>query len=276
VTYLKGSYTGCPGPTHWTWSPAISNGTYLECINEDNNPIFFGSHPDWALNGVLNSGGGQTEDINEDGLLTPGNVAEVNRTATTDANGFAQFYVIYAKQFASWVKVKIEGRIYSYGDQTLGATQFYLPVLRDDVACAASPPGGISPFGLGAAPANVCTYVAATGGTAPTDLTATAVSSTRINLTWTEPVGGAKGYNVYRNRLYSPGAYAGWVLLGSVSSLTIGTTDAETVSDMAGAWIYPTGEVAPTAHVQYCYSIKAWNEPGNESPATSTVCVATP
>ena len=356
VTYLKGSYTGCPGPTHWTWSPAINNGTYLECINEDNNPIFYGSHPDWALNGVLNSGGGQTEDINGDGLLTPGNVAEVNRTATTDANGFAQFYVVYAKQFANWVKVRIEGRIYSYGDQTLGTTQFYLPVLRDDVACAVSPPGGISPFGLGASPNNVCTNVptassataptavtattlspsqiqvswaAATGAVAyriyqggiairdsvalsivisnlsanatycyavasldaanvessksstvcattelavpdaPTLLTATAFSSVQIDLAWTAPVGGARGYNIYRSRLNSLGDYVGWVMLGSVP--------ATTVSDKAGAWTYPAGELAPTTHVQYCYRITAWNEPGSdESTSTAAVCVATP
>lgn len=155
VTYLKGRYTGCVSTTdeYWVWTPATMN----ECYNEDNNPIFFAGHPEWLLNGFLDSGGGQTEDINGDGVLTPGNVAEVNRTATTDANGFAQFYVIYAKQFANWAKVKIEGRIYSYGDQTLGTTQFYLPVLRDDVKCAASPPGPVSPFGLGAAPHNVCT-----------------------------------------------------------------------------------------------------------------------
>jgi len=163
VTYLKGSYTGCafPDDKFWIWSPALdASGTYLECSNEDNNPIFFGSHPEWLLNGVLNSElppSLVTEDINGDGILTPGNVAEVNRTATTDANGFAQFYVIYAKQFANWVKVKIEGKIYSYGDQTRGTTQFYLPVLRDDVACSTSPPGPISPFGLGASPNNVCT-----------------------------------------------------------------------------------------------------------------------
>lgn len=159
VTYLKGSYTGCTFSTdkYWIWSPAISGGTYLECMNEDNNPTFFAAHPDWLLNGVLNNGGGQTEDENGDGVLTPGNIAEVNRTAITDANGFAQFYVIYAKQFANWVKVRIEGRIYSYGDQTLGTTQFYLPVLRDDVACVISPPGSISPFGLGTSPNNVCT-----------------------------------------------------------------------------------------------------------------------
>lgn len=162
VTYLKGSYTGCTSPEDlfWIWSPALNGGTYLECVNEDNNPIFFGSHPEWLLNGVRNSEPLPsliTEDINGDGVLTPGNVAEVNRTATTDANGFAQFYVIYAKQFANWVKVRIEGKIYSYGDQTLGTTRFYLPVLRDDVACTTSPPGPISPFGLGASPNNVCT-----------------------------------------------------------------------------------------------------------------------
>jgi hypothetical protein len=128
-------------------------------VNEDNNPIYFAAHPDWLLNGDLDSGGGLTEDINLDGILTPGNVATVNRTATTDANGFAQFYVTYAKMFANWVKVKIEGKIISYGDQTLGTTQFYLPIIRDDMLCSVVPPGTISPFGLGddTPGNNVCT-----------------------------------------------------------------------------------------------------------------------
>ncbi len=159
VAYLKGYYdnSGCPLAEYWSWTPALNGGTYLECANEDNNPLFFVTHPEWLLNGFLNSGGGQTEDINGDGVLTPGNVAVVNETATTDDDGFAKFYVIYAKQFANWVKVRIDGRIYSYGDQTLGTTQFYLPVLRADTACSVTPPGPISPFGLGTLPNNVCT-----------------------------------------------------------------------------------------------------------------------
>jgi len=174
VKYFKGYWTdsGCPESKYWSWTGALSicqlwdstnttclKGPRLECVNEDNNPIFYAGHPEWLLNGVLNSGGGQTEDINGDGVLTPGNIAEVDRTATTDANGFAQFYVIYTKQFASWVVVKIEGKIYSYGDQTLGTTQFTLPVLRTDTGCDTSPPGQTSPFGLGdmSAGNNVCT-----------------------------------------------------------------------------------------------------------------------
>jgi hypothetical protein len=167
VTFLKGSYTGClfTADVYWTWSPSIaSSNLILECVNEDNNVAAYGiTHPEWLLNGVKDSGINpitllwETEDINQDGVLTPGNIATVTTSAVTDANGFAQFYVIYAKQFASWVKVKIEGRIYSYGDQSLGTTTFLLPGLRDDYKCTTSPPGPISPFGMGAGANNVCT-----------------------------------------------------------------------------------------------------------------------
>lgn len=161
MTYLKGTYSdsGCPTSKYWSWVPSIAaSGLMLECVNEDNNVAAYGvTHPEWLLNGDLNSSGGLTEDINGDGYLTPGNVATINTTAITDANGFAQFYVTYAKQFASWVKVKIEGRIYSYGDQSLGGTVFYLPGLRADYGCDSTPPGSISPFGLGAGANNVCT-----------------------------------------------------------------------------------------------------------------------
>ncbi len=111
---------------------------------------------------------------------------------------------------------------------------------------------------------------------APTGLTATAVLATQVNLAWTASAGGARGYNVYRNRLNSSGAYVGEVLLGSVP----GTST--TVADVAGAWGYdtangyPPGENSPATHTLYCYRLRAWNEPGNESPFTSAVCVSTP
>lgn len=246
LTYLKGSYTGCTSPTDrfWIWSPATSNGTFLECDNEDNNPIFFNSHPEWLLNGVLNGdpAKGLTEDVNGDGVLTPGNVAEVNRTATTDANGFAQFYVIYAKQFANWVKVRIEGKIYSYGDQTLGTTQFYLPVLRDDVACTETPPGPISPYGLGASPNNVCTFVK-TALNAPV-VDAHPLSPTQILVSWTDA--GAASYRVYKD---------GTPLRDSVAL------------SIVNANLSPNN--------MYCYAVSSFDRAGVESSKSNTACATT-
>jgi len=249
VAYLFGNYsaTYCPDSIYWQLNWAMSNGRTLECANEDNNPTFFGSHPDWLLNGVLNSGGGQTEDINGDGVLTPGNVAEVNRTATTDANGFAQFYVIYAKQFANWVKVKIEGRIYSYGDQTLGTTVFYLPVLRDDTKCDVTPPGQISPFGLAA---GVCTPITEpnTPPPVPTGFTATLLAGPKVRLNWSASVGAAS-YKIYRDGAFQPLWFA----------------------------VEPTAATdTVAANNVYCYTITAVAATGSESVESVGVCVNTP
>lgn len=168
VEYYKGFTSGCTSSTDIYWqtqySTAIS-GTRLFCVNEDNNPAVYSLYPQWRLNGRLNNDPvtGITEDINGDGVLSPGNVADITtadntKTAITGADGFAQFYVLYAKMFARWVKVRIDGFIYSYGDQSMGSTQFELPVLADDMKCSATVPGPVSPWGRGVAPTdNVCT-----------------------------------------------------------------------------------------------------------------------
>lgn len=248
LTYLKGNYTGCslPADTYWVWNPVVNGGTYLECVNEDNNPSYAAGNPDWLLNGILNSGGGQTEDINGDGVLTPGNVAEVNRTATTDANGFAQFYVVYAKQFANWVKVRIEGKIYSYGDQTLGTTQFYLPVLRDDVKCQITPPGSISPFGLGAPPNNVCTTGKPSDAKPPTGVVPMAISPTQIQVTWADAGAGVKAYRIYQDGIQ--------------------------IQDSVTRSIVSPGL---RANATYCYAVSSLDSAGVESAKSDTVCTTT-
>lgn len=162
IEYYKGFTFGCTSTADIYWQTdysAAASGSRLACVNEDNNPIMDSL---WRLNGILNSDTSViptiTEDINGDGVLSPGNVADITPiSAKTGDDGFAQFYVIYAKMFARWVKVRIDGYIYSYGDQSLGSTQFELPVLADDMKCANTVPGPVSTWGRGVSPDNVCT-----------------------------------------------------------------------------------------------------------------------
>jgi hypothetical protein len=163
VEYYKGFTFGCTSTTDIYWQTqysAAASGSRLACVNEDDNPVVDVLHPEWRLNGILNSEPAPSaikEDVNGDGVLSPGNVADITTTAQTGGDGFAQFYVIYAKQFARWVKVRIDGYIYSYGDQSLGKTEFELPILADDMKCAATVPGPVSRWGRGVTPDNVCT-----------------------------------------------------------------------------------------------------------------------
>jgi len=162
VEYYKGFTFGCLSSSDIYWQTEYSvaaSGSRLACANEDNNPAVHTLYPLWRLNGILNSDpvSGVTEDENGDGVLSPGNVATITTTATTGADGFAQFYVTYAKMFARWAKVRIDGYIFSYGDQSMGRTEFELPIASSDMKCEASVPGAVSPWGRGVFPNNVCT-----------------------------------------------------------------------------------------------------------------------
>jgi chitodextrinase len=83
---------------------------------------------------------------------------------------------------------------------------------------------------------------------APTNLTAIAVGSTQVNLSWTPSTDniGVTGYDVYRNG----------VRVGS-----------STTPSYADAGLEPS--------TQYCYVIKAYDAAGNVSPASSQACTVT-
>jgi hypothetical protein len=169
VEYYKGFTFGCTSNTDVYWQTnysAAASTSRLACSNEDNNPAIHTLYPQWRLNGDLDRDiiASVTEDINGDNEITPKNVATITNAenstqarATTGADGFAQFYVIYAKQFARWVKVRIDGYILTYGTESVGSTQFELPATSADMLCTASVPGPISPWGRGVTPNNVCT-----------------------------------------------------------------------------------------------------------------------
>jgi hypothetical protein len=122
------------GPLTSTFTVFVNNGA-LSCANEDTN-----------RNGILDAG----EDFNGNGTLEPGTPATVTATVTTDASGNGAFDVVYPKDYANWLQVKITGTIQVAGTESTKAIRFLLPMSDAD---ASNPPGTTSPYGT----ANACT-----------------------------------------------------------------------------------------------------------------------
>ena len=111
--------------------------------------------------------------------------------------------------------------------------------------CGARPPCTTLPCGAGSAGDTQAP-------TTPTNLTASAVSSTQINLSWnasTDNVGVA-GYKIYQNGGTTP-----------IATVTSGTTYQNT--GLAGS-------------SSYSYTVVAYDAAGNASPATAAVSAKTP
>jgi len=121
------------GPLNSTFAVYVATG-FLSCMNEDTN-----------RNGILDSG----EDFNGNGTLEPGTPATVNATVITGPAGNVGFEVVYPKDYANWLQVKITGTIQVAGTESTKAIRFILPMSQAD---ASSPPGTTSPYGT----ANAC------------------------------------------------------------------------------------------------------------------------
>ena len=115
-----------------SWARTISAGP---CVNEDTNE-----------NGILDAG----EDANDNDKLDPGNVVSAPATVTTGADGSNEFDLTYAKDFAEWVNVKLTASDEVSGTEATHTVTFDLPVASADVTDEdTSPPGLVSPFGMG-------------------------------------------------------------------------------------------------------------------------------
>lgn len=131
VGFTKGTYT-----LSGSWSldftaPPLDQTTF--CNSEDTNE-----------NGILDAG----EDVNGDGILTPGNIATTPTEVTTGADGTAEFSVLYPREYANWVKVRLTASDSVSGTEASHSVRFWLPVegsaLSDPTV---APPGTPSPFG---------------------------------------------------------------------------------------------------------------------------------
>ena len=119
-----------------TWSYDEDNNIWIQvitatCANEDVDG-----------NGILD----ESEDFNNDGLLTPGNVVSIPSKSTTDINGQALIDILFAKQFGAWVDVDISVKAESAGSESSESQEFSLPVAAADLVDDASPPPS-SPYG---------------------------------------------------------------------------------------------------------------------------------
>lgn len=135
--YQKGEYLFDTVDSVWRKSIVIGGASAvgITCDNEDVN-----------FNGIKDAG----EDINQNGSLTPGNVADVISPATTDEFGFATAEISYSKNYATWTEVILEARAGVIGDDPPETVTFVLPGAADDYSNENTPPPGVeSPFGRG-------------------------------------------------------------------------------------------------------------------------------
>lgn len=136
IEYVKGQRVW--NGTIWTTVPSTPTAT---CPGEDVN-----------FNGILDGG----EDFNGNGKLDPGNVASVTPgTGLTNSAGTLLIKVVYPKDHAYYVKVRLVATATVQGTQSSTTTTFLLPGAADDFnSQSKAPPGPISPFGTGTTCAN--------------------------------------------------------------------------------------------------------------------------
>jgi fibronectin type 3 domain-containing protein len=196
VYYKKGYYTGlynAAGTAFLRWQQVLTLDAASStlpgisvCANEDtmlHNPLY-------DFNGVLDTNPltGETEDVNGNGRLDPGNVASVT-AAVTDSTGHGTLSIVYAMDYAYWVTVKLEAFANDLKGSTASAyATFDLPGEATDYTNEkVDPPGNPSPFGR----SKSC-YV---------DLTVTLLSTSQLALTWQKSPT-ANHYHVYRNGIF--------------------------------------------------------------------------
>ncbi|MEI7671518.1 MAG: hypothetical protein WCK00_05340 [Deltaproteobacteria bacterium] len=203
--------------------------TVPACVNEDGitqNPLY-------DYNGILDPG----EDQNANSRLDPGNVASVT-AATTDNTGHSTVSLVYARDYAAWINIRLEVRASLAGSTTSASQSLVLPGLAADYSdIKIYPPGSTSPFG-----SNTTCYAA---------LSVMALDPTRISLNW-DPSAYASSYNIYRDKNES-----------TPVAVKIQNVTRTTYEDIV------------TAGATYCYEIKQVNSSGELplSPTGNRVCV---
>jgi hypothetical protein len=140
----------------WAWDPDLN--IYFEYF-DSNEPNYLAdrtcSNEDADKDGILDITP-VSEDINQDGFLTPGNVASVSfkgNISRTNEFGQATLQVRYPKQFGNWADVVVSVFGQSAGSESMQSQVYSLSVARDDLTLLGAPPPH-SPFGLAAGCSN--------------------------------------------------------------------------------------------------------------------------
>jgi adhesin/invasin len=136
----------------WYWDDKSSPAawvkvTTISCSNEDLN-----------RNGIVDLD--LNEDINKNGILDPRNVAtlsDANGTGTgnaikitTNENGFADFNILYPKNYSTWIDVELVARTVVAGTETEARSEFRLAAMVADLTGKDSAhPSEYSPFRIG-------------------------------------------------------------------------------------------------------------------------------
>lgn len=134
MAFQKGQLT-CPIAP---WAPVYTLPTAptFGCLNEDVN-----------RNGILDGG----EDSNINLILDPGNVASVENSVILRADGTQVFSIIYPKDRANWVQVRLTAVVSVSGTESREVQTFVLPGAATDYDdCSIAPPGVTSPYGTSA------------------------------------------------------------------------------------------------------------------------------
>ena len=71
--------------------------------------------------------------MNNDKVLTPGNVASYTVQGQTDASGVAVLNIVYPKSFAQWAQMQLEVTASVGGTEGFSAMTIPLPILAADV-----------------------------------------------------------------------------------------------------------------------------------------------
>ena len=126
--YAKGFWEVVGTNTFWT------QNVQSTCASEDVNE-----------NGILDPG----EDINGNGTIEPGNIASVPSSVTTGADGTYEFGIVYPREYAQWVYVRLTATTGVAGTESQHTVKFWLEISAGDVDDVKVPPPGVaSPFGI--------------------------------------------------------------------------------------------------------------------------------